>query len=457
MHDDAPRAWRACAPLVLALCHTAADSSPPISSSPSAPVNASELASARAYLAEVYPSAQLDGVADAQIVEFLATREYFYTLPSLPRGLIGTLSCFRAQLTQQRRPSRRTCSGVQAMVRRPEPNRFPSIRACTTEAACIGAINGWVPRGWIHAAEPVFRTRDAHLEVVHTNSANAPQRQYDTRDSRVFFEPGPEPLRLAVAPGSGVWYRAERALCAPTKTAVLAELLREALARTPPPPWRAQLDALVSALRLGANTSAALALVRHAARGDMGALRSAPLSTAFVASGLSRLHLLVGLGDRHDGLLGWLGRALGYTALLLSASPSGRTLTPPTLAPEVVHIALPRTPAFGGVDEPSTVLRWAARSRPPWAWTREQAAELIAALRASRALSLRDPFERIDEGRALECAFWELPPRAMLGCPLLSRLPAHAARPPGANESGAPPRGARYVCGHPSYPCAARG
>jgi hypothetical protein len=224
-------------------------------------------------------------------------------------------------------------------------------------------------------------------------------------------------------PGSGLFYDTGRGLFAPDKNRVMLELVSEAVERAEGAAreeWKAYLPSVEAFLRMSlAHFARALARlvgggeaggggIAAGVRGGGPAGDAATAETAadaqYLASGLECTHGI--LSDHYDGLMVALARALGYDTLGMTATPLHRRGYFDKNAQELVDVRLPqRADGLFGWSVPGVQPLEALRHLETVVrWTSAQALAWFAEYAATRRLTLRDPFSKGDESRALVCA-----------------------------------------------------
>ena len=250
------------------------------------------------------------------------------------------------------------------------------------------------------------------LLPARQREAHHPHGPSDVMDS------GPGGMWYFYRRGSGVWLRTGRMKTAPGKNAMLASLLSEL---TLHPRLKAQWKHLAERLGLFVNIGAG-----QGGRSDRQRLEATSQGrTTCAEAGIVRCRDYFLLDDSWDDPITWAGRALGYDTLLFSATllPSSVSetdaITFVSAYPEIVDLRVP-DPEWTMMqplgahpyleDDPTEQIPLHARRKTPAA-----ASRWMRAIRDEGLLSLRDPLDPLNSGRARPCNF-SLGPTAVLRC-----------------------------------------
>lgn len=409
---------------------------------------------ARAYLEQVYPTAQLSAISDTRLAALFFSRQWFYSsfgdaVPSPPQwspSLLDSLSLIQ--------PSRYRCddgffSG--GLLQRDAASRFPDILPCVPGTDCVIRQNMHAPAC---AGAIARRGSDVWVEVWHLAFDGRTRPRHRPKGWSEFLDHGPSGWWYIHAPGSGVFYHAGRTLAAPSKAAMLAALLEEwhasgrgADESSKPPGARKGSkggggsggkferggkgggggrglgerdgDAEIRRLIHGFTMGDPLAFARTFRKLEHG------VPCKNVSWGRWRCVGDFIPSDTFDPLLLSLGRALRYDSLMLTALMWGRVLgstqrllalaqnrpmpleAPYTpiidgeLTSEIVDLRMPPPPYGTRAVLPDEYILGSGPTREAFAsaW----AAEVLNS--SPPRLSLRDPLAVSDESRATRCAF----------------------------------------------------
>ena len=344
----------------------------------------------RAYLAAVYPTSRFEGAE----VPYSAARavfrslELFYNISTLGPALDTLLQDARIELV--RPPEFECLDGFyesSLLQRDPAQHYYARLLPCND---CF--------RRQFAAYAPC--STPPWVEVTHLAQWKR-QRTASKLGWRDFFDVGPAMLWFVHTPGSGIWYKTGSSLCAPGKTALVAQLLAQWLAA----PAELRSVELTAAIARRARVAASdvelrglLARLRATANGSL-SCNQARLPDCY------RGHILK---DTWDPEIITLARELKYDSLFMRASllsqateswrPGHRGVLP-----ELVDLRPRSARASNAVD----------------ASQEEAAAAGIARqiVSSGELLTIRDPLAVNDEPTAHGCDFADgLTPTMRLGC-----------------------------------------
>ena len=179
----------------------------------------------RRYLSQVYPrgAASLDSATDERVLELLSSRQWFYA----ETGRTETFQLPEPIASSLIAPSRHVCKDGffgSGLLQRDVRTRFADILPCTPGTECVRRQSAHMPHC---AAEVASRGNDVWLEVWHLAFDGRHRPRQRPKGWSDFLDAGQSGWWYIHAPGSGIFYHAGRTIAAPSKAAMLAQLLEE--------------------------------------------------------------------------------------------------------------------------------------------------------------------------------------------------------------------------------------
>ena len=368
-----------------------------------------------AYLRKVYPGARWRNSSASDSVELFTTRTWLYHGGgvNVPWDLLEPSMFPRAHRvpTDAVRCSGNTGgsgSAFHGVAHLGYQRLYQDLVSCRLGADCTRRLAAHRPQ-W--ASQLETRGDTAYLEVTRfarsTMQSGVPPTSWSE-----FLDEGESGWWYHVQPGSGVFYHVGASLVEPTKTSMLVRLLELWLDRGSA--LAARHERLADLVRDGTSGDPAV-FVRKLRLVRAGEKTCAQMGLPHVC--YQRRHGYAAsytVYDTYDRLMIMLGRALGYSTLIFTASYLRPDIADAGVEPPLYRLARPslaelvdlRLPAWArSTAEPDGTAAWLRLSR------KERSRVWVADVRRRGVLSLRDPLSPSRPG--LPCRFHIAP---MLAC-----------------------------------------